>query len=284
MKKKCSYKNIFDVFLGVFFVSWMFFEVVLLGNKADILSYATFSGRIIVTIGEIAPAVTIYVFLGIWRDVADAKDFMKRVFSSKGAFRTILMTFFFLGVHTLAMMVCDAGFQMKAWMVPFYLIAGMLSGGLEEVAWRGFFFAGIKRKISPYIGSILIGFLMGIYAIPLWSITGTRQSNTDFALYILYCVFQSIILGCLYRLTECVAACVLWQSYCHTFLFVGENLIWGGGRVNIVYIVEMLIFVLMTKVLDDGEWKVRKRKQKAEKISLSSEHRQESRETSAHIV
>ena len=38
----------FDVLLAIFFVSWMFFEVMILGNKFDILRYSGLSGKLIV--------------------------------------------------------------------------------------------------------------------------------------------------------------------------------------------------------------------------------------------
>lgn len=252
MKKKPSFRNMFDILLAVFFTSWMFFEIIILGNKFDVFKYNSPSGRFVAIIGELSPVVAVYMFMTVWKDVKDAGEFIKKIFDCKSHARTVLCLFAFMAVHYVGIRLCGIRTGYK----PLFLIVAiplaLLNYGLAEVAWRGIIFTALWEHLPFVLSCVMAGFMNTCYFLPLWTIDGASKGLGDFSVFMLYSVYTAILLGCIYRITGSVAACVVFQSYIHILMYYYDELILGNSRAVIVYMVEMLAAVIAAYVFGVG--------------------------------
>lgn len=258
MKKEFTYKNIIDYLLGAFFVAWMAFEVVLVGNKFDVLHATDFSGQFVLIFGACAPGLTVYVLLKMWGDIKGPRDFFSLLFSCKKTGMTILMVIVFcviqFGVSLFFAMKTGQSFLM----IPLYFLYALLFGGLGEIGWRGFLQPALEQRLPFYLANLMTGSLWACFAVPLWYIDGTLHSQVHFARYVLYCVFLSILLNALYGMTESVLACIIFQAFSRSLVFLFEGLVFNNGKLTLIYSIEMLLATVICFVIRKKNRKIEK--------------------------
>ncbi len=238
MKKNASAKNVIDVLLATFFVSWLFFEIIILGNKFDIFHYSGLSGKLIVLFGEVSPLIAAYMLLTIWKDIDSALGYVKTIFQEESILRTSIVLVIFTVLHTF---VAVAGGRNMGHKPVYFIIAiplAVVSYGLAESAWMGIVYPGVKRVLPAPLACIAVGFLKGFYFIPMWSIKGTEIRKSEFPYFLIYCVFISMILGVIYRMTESVFACIAFQSVAGTLSIYYGGMIFGSPKMTILYMIE----------------------------------------------
>lgn len=258
MKRNLSGKNLMDLLLAVFFVSWCFFGTVIVGNRYEIFAYGGFSGTLIIAIGETVPLIMVYVFLTLWGDVGNIKGFIKKLLNNNGI-KTVLITGgFVLTVLVSSMFLGKPEGRGVQSLLP-VAVAVLFSGGMAEVFFRGILHTALWERIPFLPSCVMCGFLKTVFYLPLWMIAGTRQAGNEFSQYLLYCVYEAIVLGSLFRLTESVTACVLLQCIMHLMLFYFDLLILGTPKITLVYIVisaaALIISSIFGKIAPGRGWK-----------------------------
>ncbi|MBR0148229.1 MAG: hypothetical protein IKR56_10180 [Lachnospiraceae bacterium] len=248
MKSNASYRNMFDVLLAIFFVSWMFFEVMILGNKFDILRYSGLSGKLIVIIGRLVPTVVVYMFMVVWQDVKDAVEFLHRAIYTPFKVRTIIFLLVFIAGHIYVLHLAGESMGRASAFWVMALPYAFLNAGFAEVAWSGFIFPCIWNRISFIPACMITGFLYTFYSLPLWRVEGVRQELGEFSHYMIYCCYACLVLGCVYRLTESIIACVIVRVLIQAGLYFFEDMIFGSPKVNLVLFLELVILLVIALV------------------------------------
>ena len=258
MKKNASFKNVVDVLLATFFVSWLFFEIIILGNKFDIFHYSGLSGKLIVLFGEVSPLIATYMLLTIWKDISSAFDYVKTIFQEESILRTSVVLVIFTVLHTFVAVLGGRDIGHKP---AYFIIAiplAVVSFGLAESAWMGIVYPGVKRVLPAPLACIAVGFMKGCYFIPMWSIKGTEIRKYEFPYFLIYCVFINLLLGAIYRMTESVFACMAFQTVAGTLSIYYGGLMFDRPKATVLYIAELivvgavlLVWKKMEKVSDD---------------------------------
>lgn len=258
MKRNLSGKNLLDLLLAVLFVSWCFFGTVIVGNRFEIFAYGGFSGTLIVAIGETVPFIMVYVFLTVWGDVNDIKSFIKKLFSNSSIKAALIAGGYAITVLVSSMLLGKPEGKGIGFIIP-VIIASFFSGALAEVFYRGILHTALWERIPFLPACVVCGFIKTVFYLPLWMVQGTRQAGNDFSQYLLYCVYEAILLGCLFRLTESVIACVIIQCLLHALLFYYDLLILGTPKITLVYIVisavSLICAVMFGKIAPGRGWK-----------------------------
>lgn len=233
-------KNIFDVLLAVFFVSWIFFQIVIWGNSVDIFWYEGLSGKLCIFFGELSPIFSVYMFMVIWKDVSDRDDYIKKIISCSQPLRATIITAIYTSIFVLLSVYSGVRNDRSLKFLFFAIPLSLVCFGLAEVAWRGYIFKAMWERFSFVSVTVVIGVLQALYYIPLYGVKGTRyQQMTELPYLLFYNVFLSIMLCCLYRMTSSILSCVLFETIAHSMLYIFDDLMMVSPRVVAVCIFEI---------------------------------------------
>lgn len=81
---------------------------------------------------------------------------------------------------------------------PILVFVFFIGAGQEEPGWRGFALPRLLSKYSPFISSIILGFIWTIWHIPLFFIEGSSQVELPFEYYLPNVIAMAIVLTLLY--------------------------------------------------------------------------------------
>ena len=132
----------------------------------------------------------------------------------KGAIKIFIRKFLSLNFGWkiwLAIFFVPAFFSFFAWIIPeffgearlssnlpniyifpiYLLFCIFLSGGLEEIGWRGYIMPYLEKRFGLIIGSLLLGIIWAIWHLPLWFIPGTPQAYMNFFMFMFVCIAYS---------------------------------------------------------------------------------------------
>ena len=97
-------------------------------------------------------------------------------------------------------------------LLPNIVIMFFLGGPLgEELGWRGYALEKIQKKENALVSSLIIGFVWGLWHLPLHFITGTTQEYIPIWAFILLQMILSIIYTWIYNNTHSVLAVMLFH-------------------------------------------------------------------------
>jgi membrane protease YdiL (CAAX protease family) len=89
-----------------------------------------------------------------------------------------------------------------------WLLAGLLLGPLsEELGWRGFALDQLQRRWKPWFASLILGFVWGLWHLPLFLIKGTVQAawglgTVRFWLFLIGILPLSLLMATVYNRTR----------------------------------------------------------------------------------
>lgn len=84
-------------------------------------------------------------------------------------------------------------------LLPGYLLAGVVFGGLEEIGWRGYLLPLLQGPTSALVASIVVGLVWAAWHAPLFAIEGTSQSGSSWAWFTLQAVALAVVLTWVYN-------------------------------------------------------------------------------------
>jgi membrane protease YdiL (CAAX protease family) len=79
------------------------------------------------------------------------------------------------------------------------LLLAAIKGPVEEFGWRGIVLPLLQRKLAPVWAALLLGIIWGIWHLPAFLLSGTQQSNWDFAPFFAGCIALSVIVTPLFN-------------------------------------------------------------------------------------
>jgi membrane protease YdiL (CAAX protease family) len=78
----------------------------------------------------------------------------------------------------------------------------VIKGPVEEFGWRGFALPLLQRRVAPIRAALIIGIIWGLWHTPAFLLSGTQQSQWDFAPFFLGCIAISVIISALFNATK----------------------------------------------------------------------------------
>jgi len=113
---------------------------------------------------------------------------------------------------------------------PLYLLVStFITGGQEEIGWRGYILPFLEKRFGLIIGSLILGLVWAAWHIPLWFIPGSSQSYMNFFAFMLSSIGVSYILSWVRaasgnRLLSCLIAHGAINSFAVLFpVFITDN-------------------------------------------------------------
>ena len=77
--------------------------------------------------------------------------------------------------------------------IPYFLFIGILGGGQEEFGWRGYAQQPLQKRFGVLRASLLIGFIWGMFHLPLWFIPGDPHSAQPFPAFVIQTTTVSLV-------------------------------------------------------------------------------------------
>ena len=89
-------------------------------------------------------------------------------------------------------------------LLPLVFVFGLLFGGPlgEEPGWRGFALPRLLAGFGPWTASTLLGFVWGLWHLPLFAIPGTTQAALPLGAFVLWTIGLSYLFTRLYRASD----------------------------------------------------------------------------------
>lgn len=248
MKRNLSFKNVYDILLAVFFVSWVIFEIIIIGNEFDIFLYSGFSGHLLAVIGQVMPSIIVYMFMVIWKDITGIKEYVKKILFTKSWSRTWSTLAIFVGVHIVCVLISGTKTIYKPAYLLIYLPVVFINAGLSEILWRGIIFHFLGRQMNFFLACMATGFINACYFIPMWMIEGARIEFGNFIGYFLYSVLLAVVLGSLYRITGSLVSVIIFQTIAQILAFYFVQVRFATPRAAFMCIIEFALAIVAAKV------------------------------------
>lgn len=83
--------------------------------------------------------------------------------------------------------------------IPYFIFIGVLGGGQEEYGWRGYAQQPLQKRYGVIPASLLIGFVWGMFHLPLWFIPGDPHGTYSFPAFVAQTISVSLIYALLYN-------------------------------------------------------------------------------------
>jgi membrane protease YdiL (CAAX protease family) len=201
------------------------------------------SGNYSISFTQFGPLLATMLVIKLVRD-SDAKDKIKNglLFNTRGILWYVLSAVIPLGLTGISALILPVFFhgQYHAWngTIVFYFLnlAAMLVGSIgEEIGWRGYLLPSLCGITSPFISSIIVGFLWGFWHL---------NYAGDVVFWLLFIV-TTIELSILFTFLLNRMNVNLWTAIIfHTFFnFANRVFVWERFTVALL-LIEIVIFAL----------------------------------------
>ncbi len=191
-------------FFGLTFViSWgLWIPMVLMGREIPILrmggTFGPLLAALIVTfaVGGGSGVRRVLKPFGVWR--VNVFWYLFALFSTALLVFTALGIYFTAGGHRLVF-----NDPRKAYLViPVFIYVLLFSVRGEETGWRGFALPRLQKRLGPLRASLILGFLWGIWHLPLFWIPGNFHQHIPLGLFILQDIALAVVLTWIYNHTR----------------------------------------------------------------------------------
>jgi uncharacterized protein len=184
-------RNLILFFLATFAATWAtYFTIVINGWDPY-----TMPGMVFLLIGGSAPSWVGVLMVLFTYDKAKRRDYFRRCISFKQiklpywAFIIFVFPLMFMLNISLNVMTGDSlpgmtnlkAFIAQPWIVPLALFMSFLSGPWsEEFGWRGYSLDPLLKRFGILRGSVILGFIWGIWHLPLFLMPQTWHGQMGF--------------------------------------------------------------------------------------------------------
>ncbi len=83
--------------------------------------------------------------------------------------------------------------------IPYFFLMLVIGGGQEEFGWRGYAQEPLQEKMGVIPASLIIGFIWGLWHLPLWFMTGDLHSAYSFFAFVIMTTSISLMYAWLYN-------------------------------------------------------------------------------------
>lgn len=246
IKGEITYRSLLNYVLGVYSSVWAVIAFVLVYNRFQVLSYDSVSGKTVLFSAFLMPSLVLYILMKRQNEVRTPKEFLSGLFAPQKHLREAAITAAFCLTFFLASVLCGEYRRGSMPAALFSIFPIVILEGFQEMGFRGFLAEALGREIPFGISAVLTGTIWGCLYFPLWFVKGAPWASFDFLLFLLNCVFQSILLNSLYLLTGSVFACMVFRSFWAFLFLLFDGLMFDNGVYTIYSSAEMiLVFVAM---------------------------------------
>ena len=229
-----------DLFLFIaitFLFSWLVWLPSVLDSQ-EIISLPQWVG-LVTNIATFGPMIGAVVVVGIRSGKAGIKNLLAKMLNTKFKktwwIAIILLIPVISGLsYAIAVPITgdtwETGF---AWSLLVNVIIMFFVGGPlgEELGWRGYMLERLQKKRNALASSLIVGFIWGVWHLPLHFMTGTTQEYIPIWAFILLQMVISILYTWIYNNTKSVLAVIIfhWVGNAAAMLipFWQKGFIWG---------------------------------------------------------
>lgn len=212
-------KRIISRFLiGTFAITFVMWGTIIIANKFGILKFGTPLSMILFIIGGNAPAIVSYMMLKKEHVIDGFGQYVKEAFAIKQKplhyFIVMIFLALYFGVPYLMNGITKGGeFYTGLLNIPVMI----LFGGLEELGWRYFLQPALEKRFPFIIAGTLTSIIWAIWHLPLFYISGTSQSSSDFGLFTVLVSGLSFALAAIYYVSKSIWLCILTHTMVNAF-------------------------------------------------------------------
>jgi membrane protease YdiL (CAAX protease family) len=204
MRNKAFRLNVVHFFLLTFVISW--------SSWIALPRLTGISQQLILMMGTFGPSAAALIVVLINEGKEGLKSLLKKAFIWRVNFCWYLMSLFgaaIIIVIALVLHKANGGIVIqindpRQWYLVFpgFLQVLFFSVIGEEFGWRGFALPQLIKKMTPLSSSIVLGFVWGIWHLPLWWLSGNFHTQIPLALFIFHDVALSILMTWMYQKTK----------------------------------------------------------------------------------
>lgn len=204
------------------FIFWTFlivgisYTISIIGEQSGVLT--NFLGNSIIKVidtfvAAMSPVYATYIVLKRHGDISSIGEFIKRIFHTQNVKNTMIITITFCFALLITTMLAGERTNMPWYTIIPALPLMILSGGLEEIGWRGFLQPELEKRMSYILTVIVVTIIWFIWHVPLWFINSSNQSSYDFLPYLLQLTVNAFALSAIYKVSKSTIACVIFHAF-----------------------------------------------------------------------
>ena len=229
--------------LSSFFIITMVFSIVLFILHFIFPSAGNYS----VSFTQLSPALTVGFISLVLNERNIIEKIKEKFFLNKSIIRWMIpaITIPFLLIAGSSMVLSFFNVEFVPWTGSFSFytisfIAMLIGSTAEEIGWRGFLLPNLQKKHSPFVSSIIVGILWGV-----WHLNFTG-GITGFLLYTITIIEMSILMTWLYNRTG--GSLILMSLWHLTFNLSSHFFLWDRFGIQL-FIVESILFGIACVIL-----------------------------------
>lgn len=229
--------------LTSFFISTMVFSILLFSLH---LIFPT-AGNYSISFTQLSPALAVGFISLVLKDRDIIEKIREKFYLNKSTIRWMIpaMTIPFLLIAGSSMILSFFNVEFVPWTgsTSFYVLSffAMLIGSTaEEIGWRGYLLPNLQKKYSPFVSSIIVGVLWGV-----WHLNFTG-GITGFLLYTITIIEMSILMTWLYNRT---GGNLIFMSLWHLTINITSHFFLWDRFGTELFIVESILFCTACVVL-----------------------------------
>lgn len=210
--------------------SWGCWLLTILSNDLPVLPRLS---NILATFGPVIGSMIV-----LKKSPKDMLSFISH--SKRGSYLYLLLfvTFFTASIMPFASLLPDL-ILLKIFIS--FLVTTVLTGGNEEVGWRGFLQPALEKQLAFPVATSLTGLIWASWHIPLWFMPGTSQNGVSFPIFMAFCILASFWLAALHKKTQSILYCVLFHGLINT---IGEGVFTGKGTENPLFFIGYILMAV----------------------------------------
>ena len=202
-------------FIFTFVFTWgLWLPSILAGLGIDIVIDAETYTAITVPIGAFAPLLVALALVIKQKGWQGGWDFFRQAFDLKIKPIYLIAAFIIpLMIHILShylarvlgfpvadtLFPANLGIPSILIAIPYFFLMLIIGGGQEEFGWRGYAQEPLQKRMGVIPASLLIGFVWGLWHLPLWFMPGDGHSTYPYIAFLIMTTSISIVYGWLYN-------------------------------------------------------------------------------------
>jgi membrane protease YdiL (CAAX protease family) len=134
--------------------------------------------------------------------------------------------------------------------IPYFFLMLIIGGGQEEFGWRGYAQVPLQKRMGLIPASLLIGFVWGLWHLPLWVMPGDGHSTYPFIAFLIMTTSISVVYGWLYNVShQKLSTVIIFHAMSNTAAPLLPFLIMKEGTPETAYWVYAAINVLVAVII-----------------------------------
>lgn len=149
-----------------------------------------------------------------------------------------------MGVGTLTVTGTVAFDSSQLWLLPLFILNGILFGGLEEVGWRGFL-QEHEHAHSVLVFGVVFGVVWGLWHLPMFFVQGLAHYDYGFVPFLLQGVVYSLWVTWVYARTRSVPVAVIFHAMINGSAALGLSLNYTYSLETFLYLGGLLVITIL---------------------------------------